>query len=518
MDCIKLNFRETGLFSKLIVDYVEGNPPLESFYTHPPSLQGYKKAIEDKSLSPEFRSTLVEVLKEQYANIDAPTKVISNIEALTNAKTFTVTTGHQLNIFTGPLFYIYKLVATINLAKELKKAYPTYNFVPVYWMGSEDHDYEEINHLYLNNKKYEWQTDQRGATGRFNTKGLEELLETLPGRTEIFKQALKRNKNLAGLVRDYVNAMFGVQGLICLDADDTRFKKEFLPVIKEELFKEISHSLVDEQSKKLDNAGYKQQLQPREINLFYMVEGVRARIVKKDDLYTVVDTELHFSKAEITTLLESNPERFSPNVILRPLYQETILPNIAYVGGPSELAYWFQLKSIFDHFKVPFPILMPRSFVMFINNVTSAKIKKLKVHVIDLFLRKDLLINKYIKTQSKGKLNMEDAKEQLRVLFASLKEKASAVDPTLGELVESEQVKGAKLISKVEQKMRKAEKRNRADELRILEEIYSSLYPSGVPHERRENILSIDNPAFIEQLLGQLNPLDLQYIIIKADK
>ncbi len=518
MDCIKLDFKETGLFSKLIVDYVEGNPALDSFYTNPPTLEGHKKALEEKQLSPAFRKTLVEVLKEQYASVETSNKVDANINALAAENTFTVTTGHQLNIFTGPLFYIYKLVATINLAKKLSETYPQYTFVPVYWMGSEDHDYEEINHLYINNKKYEWQTDQRGATGRFNTQGLEELLETLPGRTSIFKQALNRNKNLSDVVRDYVNTMFGDEGLVCLDADDARFKKEVLPVIEDELFNESSHVLVDQQSEKLDNAGYKQQLQPRELNLFYMEDGIRARIIKEGDSYSVLDTGLKFSKKEIQALLETNPERFSPNVILRPVYQETILPNIAYVGGPSELAYWFQLKSVFDHFELAFPILMPRSFVMYIGMSTCHKIKKLEVDFIDLFLREDLFINKYVRSHSNGKLDIEETKAQLTTLFGELKEKAAAVDPTLGALVESEQIKGAKSISRVEHKMMKAEKRQREDELRMLDDIYTSLYPGGVPHERRENILSVEDPEFIKHLLELQNPLDLKYGIIRANR
>ncbi len=518
MDCIKLNFRDTGLFSKLIVDYVEGNPQISPFYSTPPTIEGFKKAIAAKDFAKSNRNTLVEVLNEQYSTIDTPTQVKQNIDSLLDDKTFTVTTGHQLNIFTGPLFYIYKLVATINIAKKLNETYPDYKFVPVYWMGTEDHDYEEINHLYIKNKRYEWQTDQRGATGRFTTEGLEEVLNQLPGRKEVFRKALKNHNRLSDVVRDYVNELFGNEGLVSIDADDPRFKKEFLPVIKDELFEERSHTLVEEQSMALDKAGYKQQLQPRELNLFYLVDGLRSRIVKEENGFSVVDTDLKFTDEEIHKLLESNPERFSPNVILRPVYQETILPNLAYIGGPSELAYWFQLKTVFDHFNLAFPILMPRSFVMYIGMSTCHKIKKLEVDFGDLFLREDIFINKYIKSHSNGQLNIEEAKEQLKTIYNELKEKAANVDKSLGALVESEQIKGAKSISRVEHKMMKAEKRKRADELRMLEEIYANLYPGGVPHERKENILSVEDPAFIEQLLELLSPLDLKYGVIRANK
>jgi len=518
MDCDKLELKETGQFSKIIIDYVDGSPQLSPFYSVPPTIEGFKEAIKAKSFSSGFRATLVEVLKEQYASINAPSLVLENIDALSNHKTFTVTTGHQLNIFTGPLFYIYKLVATINLAKELNETYPEYRFVPVYWMGSEDHDFEEINHLYINNKRYEWQTDQRGATGRFNTEGLKEVLDQLPGRKEVFENALKKHTRLSDVVRDYVNALLGDEGLVVLDADDARFKKEFIPVLEDELFEEKTIKLVEDQSNALDEAGYRQQLNPRELNLFYLEEGLRARIEKDETGYSVVDTDIRFTKAEIKDLLKTNPERFSPNVILRPVFQETILPNLAYVGGPSELAYWFQLKQVFDHFKLAFPVLVPRSFVMYIGMATCHKIRKLNINYKDLFLREDLFINKYIKTHSKNELDLDNAKKQLSELFIKLREKAIGVDSTLGALVESEHKKGEKSISRVEYKMLKAEKRKRQDELRMLNEVYNNLYPSGTPHERKENLLSVEEPQFIEFLLGLLNPLDIMYSVIRADK
>ena len=518
MDCIKLDFKDTGLFSKLLLDYIEDSPNVKPFYTARPSLEGFKQAIQSKSFEAENRKTLVEVLKDQYSSIDTPEAVTSNIESLVSKNTFTVTTGHQLNIFTGPLFYIYKLVATINIARKLNETYPEYHFVPVYWMGTEDHDFEEINHLYINGERFEWKSDQKGATGRFSTKGLEEVLNQLPGRTEIFKKALKKHSRLSDVVRDYVNALLGKEGLVILDADDSRFKKEFLHVIEDELFKETSHTLVEKQSQALDKAGYKQQLQPRELNLFYLDEGLRARLVKEEGGFSVVDTDLKFSDEEIKSLLKTKPERFSPNVILRPVYQETILPNLAYVGGPSELAYWFQLKQVFDHFNLAFPILMPRSFIMYIGMAICRKIQKLDVDFHDLFFRKDLFINKYIRSHSNGQLDLKDAKTDLDKLFKELRDKAAAVDSTLGALVEGEMVKGNKSITRIEQKMIKAEKRKREDEIRMLEEIYDALYPGGVPHERKENLLAIDDTNFTQQLLELLDPMELKYGIVRANK
>ncbi len=516
MDCTKLSFRETGLFSQLMVDYVEGNPQLKPFYSNPPTLEGLKNTLLAKDFTLENRHTLVQVLQEQYATTETPDIVNQHMAALADKNTFTVTTGHQLNIFTGPLFYIYKLVATINLANKLQAAYPAYHFVPVYWMGSEDHDYEEINHLYIHGKKYEWQTPQRGATGRFTTEGLAELLEQLPGNTRVFEEALKKHTLLADAVRAYVNTLLGNQGLVCLDADDARLKKIFLPVIKDELINESSRPLVEAQSQALSKAGYKQQLQPRELNLFYLTDTFRNRLVKEGEVFKVVDTDIEFTENQLKEELAEYPERFSPNVILRPVYQETILPNIAYVGGPSELAYWFQLKKVFEHFKLAFPVLMPRSFVLYISPRASHKMDKLNVPIPDLFLRKDLFINTYIKSSSNGQLSLKEAEEQLLNVFVNVKQKAEQVDATLSGLVESERVKAQQSLVRVAKKMLKAAKRKHTDEVRMLHEIYEEVYPAGIPHERRENILAIDNPEFINQLLELLNPLELTYLVLKA--
>ena len=172
-----ISFEETGLFTKVFTDYIKGEPYLSQFYKYTPTLAGFKKAIEDRANINADRSILVKVLKERYKTSSEATA--KNISLLEDKNIFTVTTGHQLCLFTGPLYFIYKIITAINLADSLKKEYPQYNFVPVYWMAGEDHDFAEINHTYLFGKKVEWSGDSLAGcpVGRISIETLAPVLD-----------------------------------------------------------------------------------------------------------------------------------------------------------------------------------------------------------------------------------------------------------------------------------------------------------------------------------------------------
>ena len=201
---------DTNAFSPFFLDYISQNKNLHPFYHRFPLPEHFGDQVSEKKASfpRHHRDVLVAALKEQYAHLKAPAAVSDNITALGDTNTFTVTTGHQLNIFTGPLYFLYKIVTVINACKELAAQYPDYRFVPVYWMASEDHDYEEIKYFRLYGKKYIWETNQSGAVGRFSTKGFDKLLNEVPGDTALFREAYTWNKTLADAVRHYVNALF----------------------------------------------------------------------------------------------------------------------------------------------------------------------------------------------------------------------------------------------------------------------------------------------------------------------
>lgn len=343
MQLQKVPFRSTHAFTEFFLKYIEQQSELKPFYHRFPSLKSFEGQIKDKSKFPSpTRKVLVSALQRQYQSLKILPAVEENISKLGEAKTFTVTTGHQLSIFTGPLYVVFKIATVIKTCRLLKSRYPKYNFVPVHWMASEDHDYEEIKSFRLYGKKYTWETEQQGAVGRFHLKDFKDLLSQVPGEIGPFREAYTKSLNLAAAVRSYMNTLFGADGLVTIDGDDADLKTLLAPVVEDDLFNQGPFHCVTETNRRLTELGLHPQVNPREVNFFFLGENLRGRIERKGDEFSVVDTPLKFSRKEIESALKKNPEQFSPNVILRPVYQEIILPNLAYVGGPAELVYWLE--------------------------------------------------------------------------------------------------------------------------------------------------------------------------------
>jgi bacillithiol biosynthesis cysteine-adding enzyme BshC len=515
MQLKKIPLADTRSFSPFFLDYIKQKETLKKFYNRFPTVDQVADQIKEKSESFTAlkRNVLTGALQQQYKNLKTNDRVSQNISALGSGNTFTITTGHQLNIFTGPLYFIYKIVTVINICKELKAAYPDYNFVPVYWMASEDHDYDEIKYFKLYGKKYTWETDQKGGVGRFSTDGLSKIANELPGDTTIFKEAYSKNKTLSNAVRHYVNALFGSEGLVIIDADDRSLKTLFKDVIKNDLTQHTAKTVVDKTDQDLNTLGYKTQVYCRDINFFYLTDGLRSRIEKQDDRYVVIDTDLSFSADELQHLIETEPEKFSPNVILRPLYQETILPNLAYIGGPAEVIYWLQLKDLFSFFKTPFPLLMPRNFALVMDHTVVRKFEKTNLELKDLFEEKDILFNHWVRENSKNNLSVSKERDAITDNFKLLKDRSAAIDVTLSAFVDAEQKRAINSIDKIERKLLRAEKRLHTDRLRQIEDLKNILFPNGSLQERTDNFLNFyqQDSAFIQKLLDSFDPFDFQF-------
>ncbi|MGE0590446.1 MAG: bacillithiol biosynthesis cysteine-adding enzyme BshC [Cyclobacteriaceae bacterium] len=514
----KLPFKDTKIFSPFFLDYISEKDSLKQFYGRFPSVKAFKEQIKDKEANypSASRQILTKVLTEQYKSLTTTEIVSGNIAALGDKKTFTITTGHQLNIFTGPLYFIYKIVSVVNACKALSNAYPEYRFVPVYWMASEDHDFEEISYFKLNGTKYTWKTDQKGGVGRFDPKGLKEIIKELPGDVSIFEKAYSQHDKLSDAVRYYVNELFGEQGLVVIDADDRRLKNLFAAVIKDDLFNHSAKQTVEATNAALSNAGYSTQVYARDINFFYLDNQVRERLEVNSDRFTVLDSELSFSKKEIENLIETEPEKFSPNVILRPLYQEMILPNLAYFGGPAEVIYWLQLKGVFDHYKVTFPILMPRNFALVMDGPIARKFEKTGLSLVDLFEEKNYLFNDWVLKNTHHNLTLTKELNTVKALFTDIKSRALEIDKTLDQLIAAEGQKAQNSFEKIERKLLRAEKRLHSDKLRQIGEVKEALFPAGGLQERSDNFLNFyqSDSDFINKLLLAFDPFDFQFNVL----
>ncbi|MES2796156.1 MAG: bacillithiol biosynthesis cysteine-adding enzyme BshC [Bacteroidota bacterium] len=508
----KFELEQTGGFSPLFLDYISQKPSIQPFYSQFPDLEGFANSLKSRKFEPDKRQNLVTAMQKQYAGIsNSP-----DFSMLLNDRCFTVTTGHQLNIFTGPLYVIYKIVSTINLAKNLKKQFPDYQFVPVYWMATEDHDFAEINHFNLFNKTYTWQTDQKGAVGQMQCAEIDVILSEIPEKIALFEEAYRNATSLTHAVRTYMHELFGEKGLICVDGDDVILKSEFKSIIQSELTERKTAELVENDSENLEKLGYKTQVKGREINLFYLEKGLRERIVFENGSYHVLNSDLNFSEKEILDLVESNPEKFSPNVILRPVYQEVILPNIAYLGGPAEVVYWLQLKGAFDQFDVQFPIVMPRNFALYINGATKKRMDKLGMATADLWHDEHDLKRNYIAKNSENQFEITNEITQIGEKFDKILAKALPIDKTLEGVVLAEKQKAINAIESLEKRIKKAEERTFETAINQLIGVKNKLFPNGSPQERSDNFLNfyLNNPEFINQLIESFDPLDFRFNVL----
>lgn len=512
----QIDLRETGCFSSLFVDYINQKSELKPFYHSFPTPENFKKAISERSFPKNKREILHRELLNQYENSCSVLKVKENIDSLLDEKTFTITTGHQLNIFTGPLYFIYKIQTVIDACKVLKQKYPDYNFVPVYWMASEDHDFEEINHFNLYGKKYEWKKETKGAVGRLSPRDMVGALEDIVFIPEKFTEPYKTKTTLAEATRGLVNELFGKYGLVIIDPDKRSLKNVFKSVLKKEISERRSYEFVENTTAQLSNLGYKSQITPREINLFYLDEGVRERIEWDGSKFKILNTEISFTQEEMLKIIDETPERLSPNVVLRPVYQEEILPNLAYIGGPAEVVYWLQLKEVFDLYKVPFPILMPRNFALIINKSNFKKYQKLKVPVRNFFLDEHLLKTKFLEENSDNNFHLTGELNEMEKVFGGIKEKAISIDKSLKDYIGAEFHKVKNVVEGIEKKLKKAEEKNQEIAINQLLSLKAKLFPAGQLQERYDNFLSfyLDDPEFIEKLGSQLKAFDFKFNIL----
>ncbi|MGV3706228.1 MAG: bacillithiol biosynthesis cysteine-adding enzyme BshC [Arcticibacter sp.] len=529
MKATYIDYNETNSFSSTALSYLAQDPRLKPFVSYFPTLENFGRLIAEKKISAD-RQILHDVLLKQYADAVPALheKVTSNIKLLLKDNTYTVTTGHQLNIFTGPLYFIYKIVTAINLATELKAQYPEKDFVPVYWMASEDHDFAEINHVKLFGNKVSWNIQASGATGRLDPASIDEALRTYCNSlgisenaerlTSVLRDAYLEQKTLASATRHLVDALFAEYGVVIVDADDVHLKRQFASIIEEDILNKKSFEAITKTSKELKDAGFDPQVNSRDINFFYMKDAMRERITENNGLYYVLNSELQFTAEELQEEIRSFPERFSPNVVMRPLYQEVILPNLAYIGGGAELVYWLQLKQNFEQFHVDFPILLLRNSAMLVDDSFSSKLCRLQIQPKVIFKDTEAIKREWVIKNSRNSLSLQDEVKEFGALFEKLKLRACKIDPTLVPSTEAIKARLAHALQNLEKKVIKAEKRNHEDTLQQIDSLKQKYFPGGGLQERTENFgiyFVRYGDSFVAELVRHFKPLDFKFTILE---
>lgn len=509
------------------VSYTTEIPALRPFYNYTPSLEAFASIIEQRKKRPVNRKALVEVLIEQYKGLSSSNKVEAQIEALRKEHTFTLITAHQPSLFTGPLYYIYKILSTIHLSRKLNAAYPTYHFVPVFVTGGEDHDFEEVNYINLFKRKLVWENDQNGAVGMMSTKSLlpvleklKEILGTSEKAAQIYKlihTAYTQHETYGMATIHLAHELFKEYGLVIANMNHPKLKRLFIPEIKEEIFNRPSKNLVSQTAEQLSAIDFKPQAYPREINFFYLKENLRKRIVYEDGVYQVLNTSYSFSREEMEQEIEQYPAHFSPNVVMRPLYQEKIMPNLAYIGGGGEIAYWLERKTQFAHFGIHFPMLIRRNSVLWLDKGTCKKLRKFNLSVDDIFNDTDSIIRNFVESASTASLEIQSEIAQVSSVFDTIAIKGKKIDATLEKAILAEKTKQLKALQQLEGRLIRAEKQKHEVALNQIRNLKEKLFPKNGLQERYDNFLEFYlkyGHSFFDVLLERLNPLEKKFLVI----
>lgn len=523
----KIPYHKVSALSKKDMAYIGLADYLTPYYDYKPDISEIANAITTRKQYPVDRKALVEVLQRQYQSEEVSQKTMDNILSLAETNTFTIITAHQPALFTGPLYYIFKISSCINLCRQLNKAYPNYNFVPLFINGSEDHDFEEIDHCHIDHKTIRWDRSSAGSVGNFSVDGLEDVIQEAeqmlsPSRhrdaiIKTMKTALKKADNYDDFVLTMVNALFGTYGLVIANGGDRQLKANFADIIRQEIFDQPSKKRIEETQAALSAIRHKPQAHARPINLFYKYQNQRIRIEQDGHQYRLVGTDVTWTRAEMEAEINQNPERFSPNVAMRPIYQEFTFPNLAYIGGGGEIAYWLERKTQFEYYKVFYPMLIRRNSAMIVKDNIQRTISKLDLSIDKYFAPTHSIINNFLDQHTETGYDLSSKKETIDQLWKAIAEHAKSVDPTLEMTMLAKGAEQKKAIAFAEKKIKKHLKAKEQINVNRIEKIRNQLFPKEGLQERYDNFLpyfSEDGQALIDFLIDHLDPMDRQFSII----
>ena len=522
----QLSFRESGQFAPRDVAYAEGDATLLRFAAAPPKLASFAEIIERRRAHPVDRETLVQVLTDQYKAYGV--KPPANLVRLKEEDVFTVVTAHQASLFLGPLYYVYKILSAVALAKTLTDAHDDLTVVPVFVLGAEDHDLDEIDHLFVNGERIHWSTDQAGATGTMQLAGIESALDavavqlgdSLAAREVVaqLRRVYRPERSLGEATGAYVAELFAPYGVVVANLNNERLKANFRSVIEREVLGQESVALVEATQKQLADAGFGAQAHAREINFFYLQPGRRDRIERNLEGFTVLGTELSFTLEEMQAEITAHPERFSPNVVTRPLLQEASLPNLAYVGGGGELAYWLERKTQFANFGLPFPILVRRDSAWWIEGQYVRLLEKIGLEASDLLGDLDALLRRYVLAHSETDLNFDEHRDKIREMLTDISGRAAAVDPTLRQQPLALGAEIDRRLDALQTRLVRSLKRQQERDVDRIREVHRALLPGGGLQERRESFLPLYvryGAGLFDVLLRHFDPLDMRLKIFR---
>lgn len=513
-----INYSDIAGHQNLFLDYVYEFENVEDFYLKNfRDFSNYTDIFQSLTYKPKgIRAELVSILKEQYSHEKTSHLTENNINLLNNSNTIAIVTGQQLGICGGPLYTLYKIITAIKLCSSLKSKFEGYNFVPVFWLEADDHDFNEINNFTIidtNNqlKKFIYNDHieediNRGSVGNLNfndeiTNVILDFISSIKetdytkGIHNLLKKSYKENNNIKLAFRELLKDMFDEYGLVIFDPQQKKVKELLIDIFLNEIenYRDYT-SIAVQRSADLEEL-YHAQVKVKPINLFFSDSTGRHLIEPDENLFKLKNKKRKFTKEELIELIKSTPESFSPNVILRPICQDFLLPTGVYIAGPGEINYFAQVIPFYEIYNVVQPILYPRASVTILEKHISTLISKYDLNINNFFNVDNKLLQNIINSISEFNIQEIFAKtaDEINQSMSQLNSPVASIDKTLLDLIEKSKEKFEQQLMYINQKVNKAQEQKHEVILRQLEKVKNSIFPNNSLQERTINYFYFSN-------------------------
>lgn len=506
-------------FNEFFNDYISDFNSVKDFFNYNYSeKENIFKSLLDKEenyLSKNLftRSELADILMIQNKFFNASDSTINNIELLRQDNTFAVVTGQQTGILTGNLYTIIKAINAYRLSKKLSEDFPEYNFVPVFWLEADDHDFLEINNINVfdrENKLAKLEYFQNGTPQekylspvnsvilddyieKFKSDLSETLIKTDFSESvfDFINRSYKPGISFPIAFARFMNYLIGDLGIVFCNPADKEIKKLLIPVFEKELntYPEACERVIETSA--VIEQKYEPQVKPQPINIFYCHNGHRHLIEPRpENIFALKNSRQRFEKPQLIEQLYTNPENFSGNVILRPICQDYLLPTIAYVAGPSEIAYFGQFKSVYKYFEVNMPVIYPRVSVTLLENKVSKFLNPNNLSVDELFDEKKIT-SKFMNKINELKVDeiFNNLKDELNALYYSFGIDLEQIDKNLINTFRNKNEKYIESLDFLKDKFIESQVRQNESSISKLKSAIQSIYPDEVMQERYMNIV-----------------------------
>jgi bacillithiol biosynthesis cysteine-adding enzyme BshC len=471
------------------------------------------------------RDELAAVLREQNQGYGCGPQTLGNIEAMEREQACAVVTGQQVGLFSGPLYTIYKALTAVKLAESLNHR-GLGRFVPVFWLASEDHDSAEIDHIVLLDKDNTLQEVRCPMpAGELKIPASDLVLppeisdclrrladytresEFKADLTAALSEAYRPGRGWVEAFARWMTRLFQSHGLIFIDASHPLLKELGGEVFYQEIAEESAATPPAlAASRKLREAGYDEQIHLHEgiLNIFY-AERERRAVQWTGDAFEIKDPRETRSKDDLLALAKEKPFLFSPNVLLRPIYQDALLPTVAYIGGPGEIAYFAQMKGVYEKFGLPMPVIYPRKAATIVEKKVDRVLKKFDLDITDFWGDTEGLVRSMAERQIPESLGraLSLASSHLEQDFEPLVREIAVFEPTLKESAHLSQGKMSRQLQFLEKKIVQAAKKRNDIAVEQIRKAGDNLFPNGHLQERIFNIgpyLLKYGPAFMDRL------------------